>query len=93
MAKLIPVQASADREEWHFQCPGCCGAHFITTKGERPLWQWNGDLERPTVTPSILVTLAGARCHLFIRDGNIQFLDDCDHALKGQTVPLPDWEE
>jgi hypothetical protein len=33
-------------------------------------------------------------CHTFIRDGQIQFLADCTHALAGQTVPLPplpDW--
>jgi Family of unknown function (DUF6527) len=30
------------------------------------------------------------RCHSFIREGNIQFLGDCTHKLKGQTVPLPD---
>lgn len=30
-------------------------------------------------------------CHSFVRDGQIQFLDDCTHALAGQTVPLPEW--
>lgn len=33
------------------------------------------------------------RCHSFITDGRIQFLDDCTHALRGQTVDLPEkWE-
>lgn len=27
-------------------------------------------------------------CHSFITDGMIQFLDDCTHELRGQTVPL-----
>jgi Family of unknown function (DUF6527) len=31
------------------------------------------------------------RCHSFITDGRIQFLDDCTHALAGQTVDIPDW--
>ncbi len=31
-------------------------------------------------------------CHSFVTDGRIQFLDDCTHELKGQTVDLPDWE-
>lgn len=31
-------------------------------------------------------------CHSFITDGKIIFLGDCTHALKGQTVPLPEWE-
>lgn len=27
-------------------------------------------------------------CHSFVRDGQIQFLSDCTHALAGKTVPL-----
>jgi hypothetical protein len=27
-------------------------------------------------------------CHSFVRDGQIQFLNDCTHELAGQTVPL-----
>lgn len=33
------------------------------------------------------------RCHGFIRDGRIQFLADCTHALAGQTVDLPEIED
>ena len=29
-------------------------------------------------------------CHSFITDGRIQFLGDCTHELKGQTVELPE---
>ena len=29
------------------------------------------------------------RCHSYVRDGRIQFLSDCTHALAGQTVDLP----
>ncbi|WPZ24851.1 DUF6527 family protein [Sulfitobacter pontiacus] len=31
------------------------------------------------------------RCHSFVTDGRIRFLDDCTHDLAGQTVDLPDW--
>ena len=34
--------------------------------------------------------IASTVCHHFIRDGKIQFLGDCTHALRGQTVDLPD---
>lgn len=27
-------------------------------------------------------------CHSFVIDGNIQFLGDCTHKLKNQTVPM-----
>lgn len=30
-------------------------------------------------------------CHSFVTDGRIQFLGDCTHALRGQTVALPPW--
>lgn len=32
-------------------------------------------------------------CHSFVTDGKIQFLDDCTHALAGQTVDLPDFDK
>lgn len=60
--------------------------------GGGPGWSFNGDLDRPTFSPSILVypSHKQGRCHSFVRDGKIEFLGDCDHALKGQTVELPE---
>lgn len=29
-------------------------------------------------------------CHSFVTDGRIEFLGDCTHDLKGQTVDLPE---
>lgn len=85
-----------------FWCPGCDGAHRVQHgEGPGPRWGWNGDAERPTFTPSVLVRYDGADagrdgappavCHSFITDGRIQFLGDCAHALAGQTVDLADW--
>lgn len=45
----------ADRGRVHFRCPGCDEVHGISTEGPNA-WGWNGDLERPTFTPSVLVT-------------------------------------
>ncbi len=76
-------------------CPGCDAAHALnvmSTRGE-PVWFWNGSLDSPTFTPSLLA-MGEKRCHSYIKDGKIQFLGDCDHDLKGKTVPLPelpDW--
>ncbi len=36
-----------------FQCPGCGDSHTVPVGAGG--WQWNGDLERPTLTPSVLV--------------------------------------
>ena len=97
---------------WLFQCPACEQSHSPSDA-----WQFNGDVEKPTFNPSILVKwfkcdnpddlfdsdgkvkvcedgrVAGKDiiCHSFVRNGNIQFLGDCTHALAGQTVELPDW--
>lgn len=32
-------------------------------------------------------------CHSFVRDGMIEYLNDCTHALAGQRVPLPDVDQ
>lgn len=40
-----------------FYCPGCREAHVVWTgAGPGPRWGWNGNAERPTFTPSVLVT-------------------------------------
>ena len=76
-----------------FDCPGCGVLHVVPVEGPRA-WGFNGSLERPTLTPSLLVrwTMGEERrehvCHSFVRDGRIQFLTDCTHARAGQTVDL-----
>lgn len=30
-------------------------------------------------------------CHSFIREGRIEFLNDCSHEMSGQTIELPNW--
>lgn len=80
-----------------FSCPGCSDEHVIPTTGPKA-WGFNGDMVRPTLSPSILVhevkrtdgSVFSPRCHSFVRDGRIEFLSDCGHALAGQTVELPD---
>jgi hypothetical protein len=75
-----------------FWCEGCESYHRFVTKwpkGETgPTWQFNGDMKKPTFTPSYLAR-GVERCHLYLTDGVIRYLDDCTHKLKGQSVPLP----
>lgn len=57
-------------------------------------WSWNGSVDAPTLKPSVR-TQGGRRgvewlCHSWINDGAAQFLDDCTHEFRGQTVPLQD---
>jgi len=97
MSKFNPISLSkiTDKKGYSFQCPGCKCAHYIQTNPNfSPCWTFNGDLDKPTVSPSIMVHLGqGGSCHSFIKNGKIQFLGDCTHSLRGQTVNIPDWEE
>lgn len=76
-----------------FWCPGCNHSHGVNSGG--PRWEYNGDPVKPTFSPSIKVTYERPGktdiCHSFVRDGMMQFLGDCTHALAGQTVPIADW--
>ena len=81
---------------WH--CAGCDEKHGVPVEGGARKWTWNGSEESPTLTPSVLrVTPQGSkpdhRCHLFLRDGKVQFCSDSTHSLAGQTLELPLWEE
>lgn len=64
--------------------------------GDGPVWQWNNSLDLPTISPSLLARWTEGEqhtpkvCHSFVRDGRIEFLTDCTHALAGQTVDLPE---
>jgi hypothetical protein len=73
-----------------FHCPGCGYSHPFHV----PMWTWNGSLDAPTFSPSLMVNGSDPRyrCHSFVKEGKIQFLSDCFHKLAGQTVELPDWE-
>ena len=83
------------RSVW-IEWPGCGYTHAFkldVPQENGAIWKWNGDTERPTFTPSMLVNAhhESSRCHSFVTDGKIQFLSDCWHPLKGQTVELPDY--
>jgi len=78
-----------------FHCEGCGYSHpFEVDAPNGTGWAWNGSLDKPTFTPSLLVwgNREEARCHSFVIDGKIQYLNDCFHHLKGQTLEIPDWD-
>lgn len=100
MKLLSPVlyealSASAERGALlMFHCPGCECGHLIQVNkppgNKQASWDWDGNAEAPTFSPSIFVDPHGeAKCHSFVRNGQIEFLPDSHHALAGQTVPLP----
>ena len=77
---------------------GVAGEHTVPFQGDGA-WSFDGKLERPTLSPSLLLTqtFGDGRpayvCHSFVTDGRIQFLGDCTHALANQTVDLPELKD
>lgn len=84
----------------HF-CPGCQERHRLPDG-----WEFNGDLDRPSFSPSFLHM--GKRfeayddrgvgigpemtriCHYILTDGLLRYQPDSWHDLAGATVALPD---
>ena len=96
---MLKLQKSEGGQEsvW-FWCEPCDTHHSFVTKSAKPggtQWDWNGDLERPTFSPSLLVWRDDPeiRCHLYLRNGQVEYLSDCKHAFAGRTVPVqpPAW--
>lgn len=89
-----------------FVCPGCerspgkGGLHMLPVNSDwkTPSWSWDGNLDAPTLSPSILTRRSGpdgtSVCHSFLRAGVFEFLSDCTHPMAGQHVSMPelyDW--
>lgn len=77
-------------------CPACDDLHGLPVRGTlEPKWDWDGMMNSPTLTPSILTTRSdGYRCHSYLQGGVWRYLDDCTHLLAGRSAPmtpLPDW--
>lgn len=83
-----------------FICPGCAsvserstGLHLlpVNTTNKKPAWEWDGNLEAPTLSPSILTGKGSSSiCHSFLKNGVFNFLTDSTHALSGKEIPIPD---
>lgn len=105
------MRAQLSRQHLTIICPGCravdiargytdqadggvAGEHTVPVSGANA-WGFNGNLDRPTLTPSLLssITLDGETfvCHSFITDGRIQYLADSTHKLAGKTADLPEF--
>lgn len=87
------------------RCPACDTVHGIVIKWpgqENKAWGFNGDLNKPTFTPSYKLWYPEEYyknnpnepryvCHSMITDGIIHYLDDCTHSMVNQSVELPDF--
>lgn len=75
-----------------FWCEGCEQTHSFEVRFDggsvfHATWEFNGDMEKPTFSPS----LKYPRCHLFVRDGIIDYCNDCYHQYAGSEIPLKDF--
>ena len=56
MKVLAEIEMSDGGKGYVFFCPGCRHYHHFQivagTDASKPIWTWNGDLEKPTFTPS-----------------------------------------
>lgn len=77
----------------YYWCEGCWRAHSVPINR----WQYSGTEDNPTISPSVRHYYTNPEnnqettiCHYFIRNGNIEYCNDCEHKLKGQTLKLID---
>lgn len=90
----MSILRETDQKTLLFFCPGCKCGHQVWVNGAKSpsggSWNWNGSMDKPTFSPSILVFAndPARRCHSYVRDGRIQFLTDSYHELSGATVSL-----
>ena len=76
-----------------FFCPGCNYGHGVWITDKNPttgaIWTWNGSMEKPTFSPSILHAPDFLpRCHLNVVDGQLCYCHDSTHSLSGKTVDM-----
>ncbi|HRQ87340.1 MAG TPA: DUF6527 family protein [Bacteroidia bacterium] len=75
-----------------YLCPACDGSHAVSVFGTKnhcgASWDWNGDYQHPTISPSIKATAPGGYCcHHFVRDGRMEVCGDSSKNA-GRTLPM-----
>lgn len=113
---MAKIKRDPNSTQLYFRCPGCKHLHAFNDNEtdvrlinpeypeKVPVWGFNNDYERPTITGSYLLwsylknpetgkwDIETDRCHSLIENGMIQFLSDSYHELVGQTIELPELE-
>jgi hypothetical protein len=56
MPKVKPATCREPGDSVSFRCPGCGEIHVVIVKGiVNPVWEFNGDFDNPTFSPSLLM--------------------------------------
>ena len=73
------------------------GLHMlpVNTTKKLPSWNWDGNLEVPSLSPSIKTEWGNNSsglhvCHSYLTQGVFNYLSDCTHSFVNQQIPLPD---
>lgn len=73
-----------------YYCEGCKHLHSV----DADRWSWNKNEENPTLKPSVLHSFPnGDRCHYFMMNGKMRFLNDCTHECLGKVVQMRNYKE
>ncbi len=89
MKDLVVIQDDGDWKHILWHCDGCNTMHAVPVKGTKgPIWDWNGSLTSPTLSPSVSTKREGLCCHIFMRNGVVEFLSDCTHDKANKQIPL-----
>lgn len=78
---MARIKKHGDR--FDFVCPGCGDTHSVG-----PTWTFNGDLERPTFSPSLLVR-SGHFVPSHKPDDNCWCTYNAEQKAKGETDEAP----
>lgn len=94
---LRSYTAQNGRSGYGWWCPGCKHVHYVPTDGGlTPTWGFDGNVDAPTFTPSFREYILAmpdhprpeyrvqqTTCHCYVKAGQIEFLNDCRHELRG----------
>jgi hypothetical protein len=94
-------QPNEDCPSHSFWCPACGCAHAVWTTG-RVKWTFNGDLDKATFEPSLMISGGGSfnedgvwrlkpACHVVVTNGILNYQLDSGHKLAGQSIPMEDF--
>jgi hypothetical protein len=91
---VVTIKRPGDERGWEWNCsitkPTFTPSILVTSGHYMPNWQGPGCYCDKKDEDDQWFSCS--RCHSYVTDGKIQFLDDCTHDLKGQTVDLPEWD-
>lgn len=100
-----PDGVSYEPKHWAIFCPSCKQVHSFDGRWSfngnqdkptfKPSMLVNKDVTKADVREYELDGKTHRyerhRCHSFVTDGKIRFLNDCTHSMAGKTVELEPW--